>query len=217
MLTEKNVFQGYIRFHLQWSPPPPPLPPCLSLTAVCRLPLVCVAALRPPSSFFLFPSPPQFSLASHALPPPASSSAWRRAAALSASPALGTLCRSLSRLWSAWPRGDQEEPKFKTLIKSLHRYLIYPQAFVLAVVISNKNAPLFQHVVSGKGLSAWPSMLEFSQAAVLTDTLRLTAHYACWTISFRWEATRWKDSLVGSLTFEPGGKMTRSCPSCTEA
>ena len=84
-----------------------PPPPCLSLTVVCHLPLVCVAALQPPSSSFLSPSPPQFFSASLPLPPPAFSSAWRRVAALSASPALGTLCRSLSRLWSVRPRAGQ--------------------------------------------------------------------------------------------------------------
>lgn len=129
-------------------------PPCLSLTVVCHLALVCAAARQPPSSAFLSPSPPQFFSASLALPPPASSFAWRRVAALSVSPALGTLCRSLSTLCSVWPTIGSK----RTQIQAVH--LISPQifhvssGFVLEGVIINKNGPIFQHVISGEGLSA---------------------------------------------------------------
>lgn len=125
-MLKKMTLHSKVTFPCTSNDPPPPTR--LSLTVVCHLPLVCVAALRHPSSSSLSPSPPQFFSASLALPPPASSSAWRRVAALSASPALGTPYRSLSRLWSVWPRVGQEEPKFKLFIKSLHRYLLYPQA-----------------------------------------------------------------------------------------
>lgn len=82
--------------------PSTPAPAQRTLTVSGPLPPACVAAPPSPSSSSPSPSLPLSSSASHSLPPPASSSAWRRAAALSVSPALGTRCRSPSGSSSRW-------------------------------------------------------------------------------------------------------------------
>lgn len=54
-----------------------------------------------------------------------------------------------------WPRVSQEEAKFKQFIKSKKNQIFkISSSSVLDVVLSNKNAPLFQHVITRKGLSA---------------------------------------------------------------
>lgn len=117
------------------------------LTVFCPLPPVCVAAHPSPSSSSLSPSPPQFFWASRSLLPPASSSAWRWAAALSVSPAPRTLRRSLSRSSSVWP-GEQVRimreygHKMWENFSSLSNCLIYSQP--LASVEFKAMNPILQ-------------------------------------------------------------------------
>lgn len=105
------------------------------LTVFCPLPPVCDAALPSPSSSSLSPSPPRFFWASRSLLPPASSSAWRLAAALSVSPAPRTLRRSLSRSSSLWPgEGDKIMKAYghkrRENFSSLSNCLIYSEPSV---------------------------------------------------------------------------------------